>query len=161
MLEHFSKWLGSTSASAYFASTSWIVPTMQSIHIVCVAIVFASMSMLSFRLLGITGRGRSVSASATPVLWWLWPALIVLLLTGTVMVIAEPERELLNETFLIKMLLVAIAAVASALLRRSISRNPQEWDVSRGHGVARAVGGVFLTLWIAIIICGRWIAYTQ
>ena len=160
-MEHLSKWLEATRLSQYFSSTSWVVPTVQSIHILGVAVVFASMSMLSLRLLGLFSSRQSVSAAALPALSWLWPALLVLLLTGLVMVVAEPERELLNQTFLLKMALVAVAAVASGVLRRSMLRRRQAWDAPASRKAAKSIGVLFFVLWIAIIVCGRWIAYTQ
>lgn len=42
------------------------------------------MCMLSFRLLGIAAGTRPVTAVARPILSWLWPALLLLLLTGAV-----------------------------------------------------------------------------
>jgi Ca2+/Na+ antiporter len=161
MIESFCKWLENTAVSEQFASVSWVVPTVQSVHIISVSIVFASMSMLSFRLLGVSGRTRSIAATAAPVLSWLWPALAVLLLTGIVMILAEPERELLNQVFLLKMLLIAIAACVSGVFRGSLSHDPQAWDRAGRRAIAKLTGIALLALWIAIIVCGRWIAYTQ
>ena len=161
MIESFCHWLASTPASAYFSGAPWIVPTVQSIHIVCVAVVFASMCMLSFRLLGIAAGMRPVTAVARPILSWLWPALLLLLLTGAVMITAEPARELLNTIFMLKMLLVATAAVACWILRRSLSRSPQAWSDTPRRVTSKCAGVVFLCLWISIVVCGRWIAYTQ
>ena len=125
MIEHFCKWLESTPLSVYCAATPWIVPTVQSIHILGVCVAFASMSMLSLRLVGVWARQRPVSAIAVPMLSRLWPVLAVLLFTGAVMVLAEPERELLNRMFLLKMTLVGIAAVTGWALRGSVERRRQ------------------------------------
>jgi hypothetical protein len=158
MIEHFCKWLESTPLSVLCAATSWVVPTVQSIHILGVCVAFASMSMLSLRLLGVWGRRRPVTVIAVPVLSWLWPALAALLLTGMVMVLAEPERELLNGTFRLKMALVAAAAVTGWALSSSLARRPQRWDASPA---AKPLGIALFVLWAAIVVCGRWIAYTQ
>ena len=161
MIEELCKWLERTPASVFVASTTWIVPTVQSIHILSVGVVFASMSMLSFRLLNIWGRRQTVSTRLRPALSCLWPGLTVLLLTGVVMIVAEPERELLNRIFLLKMTLVAIAALIGLALRRSVSRRPQWWDASAASVVPKCAGLLLSALWVAIIVCGRWIAYTQ
>ena len=161
MIEHFCKWLESTPLSVYCAATPWIVPTVQSIHILGVCVAFASMSMLSLRLVGVWARQRPVSAIAIPMLSRLWPVLAVLLLTGAVMVLAEPERELLNRMFLLKMTLVGIAAVTGWALRGSLVRRRQLWDNSSGRAAVRSLGIALFVLWGVIIVCGRWIAYTQ
>ena len=156
----FSKWLEATRLSEYLSSTSWIVPAVQAIHIVSVGVVFASMSLLSLRLLGVVHR-QQVSSAALSSLSWLWPALLVLLLTGAALVVAEPERELLNRTFLLKMALILSAAVTSGLLRRSMIQRRPFWDSPTLPLAAKPLGVLLLILWAAIIVCGRWIAYTQ
>jgi hypothetical protein len=161
MIEHFCKWLESTPLSVYCAATPWIVPTVQSIHILGVCVAFASMSMLSMRLVGVWARQRPVSAIAVPMLSRLWPVLAVLLFTGAVMVLAEPERELLNRMFLLKMTLVGVAAVTGWALRGSLIHRRQRWDISPGRAAVRSLGIALFVLWGAIIVCGRWIAYTQ
>ena len=51
-----SDWLAQTSLSHAIAESGWAVPTLQSFHIMAVAVVFSSVVMLDFRLAGITGK---------------------------------------------------------------------------------------------------------
>jgi hypothetical protein len=48
----FAQWLAGTSASMVVQKTLWLIPLMQTIHIVCVALVFSSVVMIEFRVLG-------------------------------------------------------------------------------------------------------------
>jgi hypothetical protein len=41
-LEGFAQWLAGTSASAVVQKTLWLIPLMQTIHIICVALVVAA-----------------------------------------------------------------------------------------------------------------------
>ncbi len=70
----------------------WVVPTFQTIHILCVGIVFSASVIVAlgrWALPARTGRSRAGS-SASP---WTLVSLAVLLFSGAVLTLAEPERE--------------------------------------------------------------------
>jgi hypothetical protein len=53
----FAQWLAGTSASMVVQKTLWLIPLMQTIHIICVALVFSSAVMIEFRIPGYTKSG--------------------------------------------------------------------------------------------------------
>jgi len=53
-MQGFARWLEGTSASEFVQKTLWLIPLMQTIHIICVALVFSSVVMIEFRILGYT-----------------------------------------------------------------------------------------------------------
>ena len=59
-LRALSDWLASTSLSLTIQNVTWIIPAVQTIHILCVAAVFSSVLMVDLRLLGITQRSLSL-----------------------------------------------------------------------------------------------------
>src|SRR6188474_2325161 len=103
----FTEWLAQTSLSIGIQTHEWIVPTVQSIHIVAIGIVLASVFMIDLRVLGLAGRDQSLTETTGRFGPWLTGALCVLLVSGILMVIGEPARELLSFSFLLKMFLVA------------------------------------------------------
>ena len=91
-LTQFCLWLEQTALSQA------IVPAVQTVHIVAIATVIGAVLMLNLRLLGLVGLDQPVarfSARFLPVIWWTLP---VLLVTGAVMIIADPARSLKNRT---------------------------------------------------------------
>jgi RsiW-degrading membrane proteinase PrsW (M82 family) len=140
-------------------STAWVIPMVQSVHILCIAIVFASMAMLDLRLIGISGRSETVSVMMERFYPWFLGCLALMALTGTVLVIAEPQRELMNDMFRLKMILVLAAAVLTVFVRSDMRHRRSRWEVA--GALPRLAGGVSLLIWVCIVICGRWIAYTQ
>ena len=121
---------------------SWIIPSVQTIHILAVAAVMSSVLMLDLRLAGLAWREQPVPrvrARFARVIWW---ALPVLLVTGATMITGEPVRSLANPVFQLKMLLL-IAAVVVMLLPFA----------------NRVVAGLSFSLWVSIVFAGRWIAY--
>src|ERR1700756_768950 len=107
MILEFCRWLGQTQLSITFQSVSWIVPSVQTIHILCVAIIVTYSAMLDLRLIGVAGKGRTIAQMTRDSMPWIWKALAVLATTGTILIIAEPARELTNAAFWLKMSMLA------------------------------------------------------
>ncbi|MFZ1990976.1 MAG: DUF6644 family protein [Alphaproteobacteria bacterium] len=155
-LQHLVDWLAQTQASQTIKEISWIIPTVQTIHILAIAAVVGSMVLLDLRVLGIAARAQSLSSVSERLLPWVWRALIVLLLTGIVMVTGEPGRSLVNSIFQIKMALVIVAAVLTFFLQRSLrARGAAE----AAPADAKAIAALSLVTWVLIVFAGRWIAY--
>src|SRR6185437_11141727 len=110
-------WLVNTALSHLFAELGWFVPTVQTVHILGIAVVITLLFVLNFRLLRITRSGPPLQRIAQDSLPWVWRALLVLLTTGVLLTITEPARELLNSAFRWKMLMVVVLAVLTAVIQ--------------------------------------------
>jgi hypothetical protein len=131
----------------------WIVPAFQSLHIVALAILFFSaVSVGTAAVRGQTASGSAPWVSGT--FGWTWVALIVLLLSGSILIGAEPVRSLMNLFFRVKLVLVIAAAAVTLLLQRRLAAG----HLAAGIG-GKALALVPVLLWVATIFCGRLIAY--
>jgi hypothetical protein len=160
VIEQFCDWLSRTNVSVAFQSANWFVPLVQTVHIIAIAILLTSVYVVSFRLMGLT-RGTQALATLTAKLTpWIWTALGVLLVSGTLLTITEPARELLNWAFRVKMLLVLALAGTLRVVQLRMRQNPEYWTESpaRRHA-ARAIGIVSVIVGASIVTAGRWIAY--
>src|SRR5215471_16327573 len=137
-------WLSRTSLSVAIQSHEWIIPTIQSLHIAAIGVVMASIFMIDLRVLGLAGRDQSLLETTGRFGPWLSGALVVLLVTGVLMVVGEPARELLAFSFWLKMCLVVIATMLT-------------WWAGRTQ--IKPLTVVTLLVWIGIIFLGRLIAY--
>jgi hypothetical protein len=161
-LSEFSRWLAATQVSHTIQTTEWIIPTLQTIHILCVAAVFSSAILVDLRIWRLLERDVPLPEVAQRFLPTIWPVLFILLLTGSLLIIGEPRRSLLNTTFYLKMALLALAILLTAGLQRSISSSPNFWDRDRRRRMAgRFAATVSILVWCGILFAGRWIAYTQ
>jgi hypothetical protein len=154
-----SKWLAATSLSQTIQTDSWIIPTLQTIHILCVAVVFSAAVLVDFRIWRLFERDVPLPQVARRFLPSIWPVLLILLLTGSLLIIGEPRRSLLNSTFYIKMALLLAAIVLTASLQGSVASRPAFWENRRLMG--RVVATLSILVWCGILFAGRWIAYTQ
>jgi hypothetical protein len=161
-LSEFSKWLAATPLSHIIQTTKWVIPALQTVHILSVAVVFSSAMLVDLRLWRLLNRDLPLPEVARRFLPTIWPVLLVLLITGSLLIIGEPRRSLLNSTFYLKMALLAVAIVLTAWLQWTLSSSPNFWDKNK---VRRMAGQLAATLsilvWCGILFAGRWIAYTQ
>lgn len=147
-----------TQISEVLRSTMWVVPTSQSLHILGIAALVATVIVTDLRLAGVLATDLPRQAVAKHYLPWFWGAFAVLLTTGLVQVLAEPTRELNNPLFCIKMGLVVAAVLATLIIRYPASR-PSSESNDRTPAIVKILAIVSILLWVAIIIIGRWIAY--
>lgn len=159
-MQEFCDWLAATSLSQLFAGLEWFVPTVQTVHILSIAVVLITLGMLDFRLLHLTHRGPAPEVMARRFIPWTWRALSVLLVTGILLVITEPQRELMNNAFRLKMVMVAVLIVPTLMVQRASAREPSYWNASPAR---RRLGGTLgilsLVLCVSIVAAGRLIAY--
>lgn len=154
-----SDWLSDTSLSAALASRFWAVPMLQSVHILAIGVVMASIAMLDLRLAGLIGREQSLRGLTLRFYPWIWGALAVLVVTGLLQIMAEPARELLNWIFWTKMGLIA-AAVLFTMPLRALLEDCRYRDLApRKQRLFRTCALISLVLWVLVVSSGRWIAY--
>jgi hypothetical protein len=159
-LRVFSEWLATTSLSLTIQNVTWIIPAVQTVHILCVAAVFSSVLMVDLRLLGITQRSLPLPQVTSRFLAWLWLFLVILLITGSLLIIGEPERSLLNPAFFWKMTMLFTVVVLTLVIARPLRGDATFWEASAGRTIAgRLIAVVSIALWSGIIFAGRWIAY--
>jgi hypothetical protein len=163
MLDDFIHWLGATPASLAIQEIFWVIPTVQTVHILAISVVLASMAMFDLRLLGVAGTRNSIAAFSRRFMPWLWGALIVLAASGCILIIGEPKRSLGNVAFQLKMCMLATAIALTLgfqiMLKRDLARGSA--DLVPVHAIAAKVTGLLsLALWVGIAVAGRLIAYT-
>jgi hypothetical protein len=154
MLQQLSTALGESQASLQIQSHHWVVPAVQSVHILAIAILAFTAFSTGFA----TARGRIALAppAGEQAFGWLWAALLALLLSGAVLIVGEPNRTLMNLFFRVKMVLLVAAVTLTMLLQRRLSR---EGSAIGGTGARLTLGALPIVLWLGIIFCGRLIAY--
>jgi len=165
-MEAIATWLAATTASGVIQKTLWVIPVMQTIHILSVAMVFSSVMMIELRVLGIT-RSQTVEQTAHRFVPWIFSGVAVLALTGSVLIIGEPQRSLPSYEFQMKMLYLAVAIAFTIAFSQSVRQHALVWETAgatvRTAAARTLVNGlalVALLAWSMVVVYGRWIAYT-
>jgi len=116
--------------------------------------------MIDLRVLGWAGRDQSLLETVNRFGPWLSGALCLLLVTGALMVVGEPARELLAFSFWFKMCLVATGTLIAAVFQIALRRNESHWEQSLvKRWTTKGLAILTLLIWVGIIILGRLIAY--
>jgi hypothetical protein len=136
---------------AGLASHPWAYPALEVVHIVGIAMLFGGLLVFELRVLGVGSELSQRQLARITLL----PALAgfgLCAATGLTMFASQPGELLANSAFRVKLLLICLAGANAA------------WFHARG-GLA-ASGAIpklqcllSLGFWLAVIICGRWIAY--
>src|ERR1700733_237085 len=134
MVKQFAEWLSTTSPSVFIQNhNAWVIPTIQSIHIIGITVVLGSVFMIYLRILGWAGMDQTLRQTTSRFAPWLTGGLWLMLATGILMVIGEPGRELVTFSFWLKMFLVALITVIATGFQVSLRRHEQEWEETLVH----------------------------
>lgn len=156
----FAAWLAGTSLNNVIAGNLWVIPLVQSIHIVAIAVAFVSLFVLVLRIWGWAGRDISLAAATGRFVPWLWGALAVLAITGIIMIVGEPARELVSFSFWAKMVLLAIGIATVAGFQAHLARHQAAWEETLvALPATKAAAAATLLVWIGVIVMGRLIAW--
>ena len=149
-------WLSSTGLSQLIQTTSWAIPAIQVVHILCLATLFALALNLALRIAGRGLAAEPLASLASRFVPTMWVCLVVLFVSGALLIIAEPFRTITNPVFYLKMSLLLVAIALTLWLAAIARRRP---EVPRPIHVAAAT--VSMLVWAGIIVAGRYIAYTE
>ncbi len=145
-----------SDASTWLRTATWAIPLVQTVHLLALAALFGSAILLNMRLAGLLARTDSGAAMVRRYQPVLYVALAVMLVSGAVLIWAEPERVLPKDIFWMKMGLVVAGFASTFAVGAALSRTGED---QAPRGAHKALGWACLALWAAAIFCGRWIAY--
>lgn len=153
-------WLEATPLSHAMRYDLWLYPVVEIFHIIGFAILFGTVAMFDLRVLGFA-RNLPLEALGRHLLRWSVASLFVIVPAGLMMFSAHPHEFIGNPVFLTKMSLIVVAGCNALLFHAGVYRFRTSWNVDLpAPPLAKFQAGLSLLLWIAIICCGRLLAYT-
>lgn len=155
-LHEFSDWLSNTPFSQAIQTTSWAIPSIQVVHIICLAVLLATALLFTLRIAGRGLVNEPLHLQAPRFARTIIVLTVILLIDGCLLITAEPGRTITNPSFYAKMIMLALALAITLWLTR-VSR--RQLEVPKSLHVAAAVFAMLL--WVGIIFCGRFIAYVE
>ncbi|HWJ69700.1 MAG TPA: DUF6644 family protein [Sphingobium sp.] len=152
--------IAATSPSLWIGTHFWVIPIIQTLHILALAAAFGAVLMINLRILGLSGQSRTFTQTLRRFQPWVWWAVLVLAVSGIGMVVGEPPRTLINAVFWLKLGLVLLLVLFSYWYQAAVWRHIAQWDgtlrVSAGFRIGAAL---LIILWCIVMLAGRWIAY--
>jgi len=139
----------------------WMFPTLETIHVLAIAIVFGTITAVDLRLIGWAWRDRSVTVVSEEILPITWIAFSIALLSGTFLFVSRANDYAALFSFRMKFAAIALAGLNMAVFQFSTLRQVADWDhdAKALPRSAKAAGAVSLLLWITVLAFGRWIGF--
>jgi uncharacterized protein DUF6644 len=142
-------------------NSNWVAG-VQSLHLIAMAALVASITLFDLRLLGLSLARVSVSRLADRLLPVTWSAFVVMVLTGGFMFVAKAQVYCVNWVFTTKLVLILLAGINMAVFHFTIYRNVASWDKSSATPLsAKIVGSISVLLWASVVFAGRWIGFVS
>ncbi|EHL21853.1 membrane protein [Acidovorax sp. NO-1] len=129
----------------------WAYPALEVAHIVGIALLLGNLVLLELRVFG-RGAALPVRDLARLSLSVALCGFGLAAASGLLMFATQPAELLSNRIFTLKMLLLMLAGCNAAWFHGRGS-------LARLDGLARAQMLASTVVWLAVVVCGRWIAY--
>ena len=137
-------------------------PVIQTVHILGIALVMATLVLMNLRILGLAAGQQSTGELSARVRPLFWLALSSNFVSGAFFVFGRPLRYFNNPVFAWKMALLLPVLLLAVLYWHFDKREPGYW---RGTGsrviTSRLMALVSLCLILLVATAGRWIAYLE
>jgi hypothetical protein len=157
----FVTWLNDTSWSMYLRENDYAFAIIETIHILGLAFSVGLIMWVDLRLIGVSMKGVRVSHVISEFEPWAIGGFLVMFVSGALLLFSEPLKCYNAVSFRIKAVLLVLAGLNAWLFNAKVFPGIVERDAS-GYTPAwraRVVGILSLTLWLGIIVAGRWTAY--
>jgi len=159
MLE-FCQWLDQTAVGSTIRQSLWLFPAIETVHLLGMAALVGTITVLDLRLLGWAMPQRRVSEVTARLLPWAWLGFGVQVVTGVLLFSSEAVKIYGNPAFRLKMLLLLLAGIQALIFQTLVSRKLPTWDDRPALPVmAKVMGMISILLWLAIVTAGRFIGF--
>lgn len=153
------QWLQNSSWAVGVRQSLWLYPAIEIIHITGIVLVAGGAIFFDLRLLGMSKK-IAVTDMARHLLTWSKRGLILAVPSGILLFITNAETLGYDPTFHTKLILLALAGINAWIFHAFIFRSEVQFNPGSGwykSGKANALCSILL--WIAVIACGRLLAY--
>jgi hypothetical protein len=135
----------------------WAYPTVLTLHTVGLGMLVGANAVIDFRLLGFAPR--LPLPSLDPLYRFMWVGFAINAVTGVMLFASDATAKARQPVFYIKLTLIALALVTTAVIRRTVACAPALRDGERKPEPGRRLAALSLLLWAGAITAGRLMAY--
>jgi hypothetical protein len=136
---------------AWIATHAFAYPLLEALHVVGIGLLLGSLVLFELRVWGF-GTALPVRPLARLALPLTLAGFALAATSGGLMFASQPGDLIANRVFIVKMALVLLAGLNAATFH-------VRGGVLRLDRTARLQTLMSVGIWVAVIFCGRWIAY--
>jgi hypothetical protein len=155
----FTVWLEGSALGVWTRESPsiWAYPTVLTLHTVGLAALVGANAVIDFRLLGFAPR--LPIPALTPLYRFMWSGFVINAVTGVMLFASDATTKAKQPVFYLKLSLIALALVTTAVIRRMVERGPTSRVPEANPARTRRLAAVSLLLWAGAIAAGRLMAY--
>ena len=160
-ITEFLAWLQASPLAVFIHKKAWAFTTIEVIHVCAVSLVLGTIAIVDLRLLGFASTQRPFAELSRKVLPFTWAAFVLAVIAGSLLFISRATEYFVNTVFWVKMSLIALAGINMMIFEFITARGVQGWNLNpRPPAPARLAGGLSITFWVLVVVCGRLIGFT-
>lgn len=154
------QWLAFLEHSSWalaIRQSAWLYPFLEIVHITGIVLLAGPAILFDLRLLGFS-KQLPVTSLGRHLLSWSVRSLLLVIPSGFLLFITNAGTLGYDPVFWTKMILLLLAGCNALAFRRFIARHIRSTTTLLPAG-AKIIAILSMLLWIAIIACGRLLAY--
>jgi hypothetical protein len=160
LLMEFLKALEATPVATAVSQSTWLFPTIETLHVLSNTLVVGTIMIVDLRLINVTSRNRPVSALMRETLPITWIAFACAVITGSLLFSSSATKYAHCWEFDLKMGMLLLAGINMAVFHLGSYRSVELWDRASMTPVgARIAGGLSLVIWVSVVVLGRWVGF--
>ena len=158
MTESIVSWIEGGTLNTWVLGSSWIWPTMETLHFIGLSLMLGALLVIDLRL---AGYFRKIDILVThKLLPWVFVGFGINLVTGVLFFFGDPGRYAINIGFQIKMVLVLLAGLNALWFYWKINPVMKSWEPNGNTpALAKTIAWVSLGTWFGVLLLGRLIPY--
>ena len=154
--------IGASPIGSFMAESSVAFPWVETAHVAAITTVIGVIAIVDLRLIGVASVSYSISRLTKALLPLTWAAFALAGVTGLLLFSSQPVTYFSNFAFRMKMILLVAAGLNMIVFHLVTMRGISLWDRDAPvPGAAKAAGIMSILIWVAIVVCGRWIGFTM
>ena len=145
------EWFRDTPLAQTIRNSSWLLPAIESAHLVGYGLLIGTILAVDLRLLGWGMRRQAASQIAGELTPWTAGGLVLAVITGVLLFSYDPLKFYANHAFPYKVALL-VTAVAFHYTAHRKATQPNTSGIKTGRN--RLAAGVSLALWLGVALAG-------
>lgn len=137
--------------------SKWMFPAIEAVHLIGLVVIAAAVLVVDMRLFGVGLQEQRVSRLARDAQPWFFGSLAVMLVTGSLLFLAESIKCYYSFAFWVKMTCLALAIIFTLTVKRKVVFAD---ELHVGPLWSKAVAVISVALWAGVGWGGRWIGFS-
>lgn len=135
----------------FLGTTAWLYSSVSVIHYFTLFFFIGTIVLVDLRILGVAGRGQTISLLADQLLPWTWIGFTLAMISGFLLFATDAGDYAPDHVFQAKMLVILLALIFTVIIHRGQRKWNQLPAIPPG---VKVIAAVSLLLWLGAILAG-------